>query len=153
MSSVFNIRNIKLPHFSRTAVILTALVVAVAIGAGVVGWNVYRKLTTTTVTAYFPEVLALYPGGDKVLIMGVQVGKIDSITTDGDKMKVVFHFNSKYKVPENASASVLNPSLVASRVIQLSPPPTPVGRRWPTVRRSRWSATRFRWSTTSCATR
>ncbi|SCX23565.1 virulence factor Mce family protein [Mycolicibacterium fluoranthenivorans] len=123
MSSVFNIRNIKLPHFSRTAVILTALVVAVAIGAGVVGWNVYKKLTTTTVTAYFPEVLALYPG-DKVLIMGVQVGKIDSITTDGDKMKVVFHFNSKYKVPENASASVLNPSLVASRVIQLSPPYT-----------------------------
>lgn len=123
MSSVFNIRNIKLPHFSRTAVVLTAVVVAVAIGAGLVGWNVYKKLTTTTVTAYFPEVLALYPG-DKVLIMGVQVGKVDSITTDGDKMKVVFHLNSKYKVPENASASVLNPSLVASRVIQLSPPYT-----------------------------
>ncbi len=123
MSTVFNVRNLKLPGFSRTSVILVAIVLAVAVGAAAVGWHVYRKLTTTTVTAYFPEVLALYPG-DKVLIMGVQVGKIDSISTDGDKMKVVLHWDSKYKVPENASASVLNPSLVASRVIQMSPPYT-----------------------------
>ncbi|MGV0743636.1 virulence factor Mce family protein [Mycolicibacterium sp. XJ870] len=123
MSTIFNIRNIKLPHMSRVAVILGALAVVAALVAGYVGYNLYRKLTNTTVTAYFPEVLALYPG-DKVLIMGVRVGAIDSIETAGDKMKVVFHFNNKYKVPADASASVLNPSLVASRVVQLSPPYT-----------------------------
>ncbi|MBU8827760.1 virulence factor Mce family protein, partial [Mycolicibacterium goodii] len=123
MSTIFNIRNIQLPKVSRAAVIIGALVVAAALVVGYFGVNVYRKLTNTTVTAYFPQVLALYPG-DKVLIMGVRVGAIDSIETAGDKMKVVFHFNNKYKVPENATASILNPSLVASRVIQLSPPYT-----------------------------
>ncbi|WP_238395564.1 MCE family protein, partial [Mycolicibacterium sp. CBMA 295] len=123
MSTVFNVRNIKLPNTSRAALIGGALAVVAALVLGYFGVSLYKKLTNTTVTAYFPEVLALYPG-DKVLIMGVKVGGIDSIETDGDKMKVVFHVNNRYKVPENVTASVLNPSLVASRVIQLSPPYT-----------------------------
>ena len=56
--------------------------------------------------------------------MGVQVGSIDSIEPAGDKMKVTFHYEDKYKVPANATASILNPSLVSSRIIQLSPPYT-----------------------------
>ena len=123
MSTVFNIRNIKKPQMSRGTLIGGALALVVLLVAGYFGNMLYKKMTTTTVTAYFPEVLALYPG-DKVQIMGVEVGAIDAIDTSGEKMKVVFHYNSKYKVPENASASVLNPSLVASRVIQLSPPYT-----------------------------
>ncbi len=123
MSTIFNIRNVKLPQLSKASVILGVIVLVVAVGAAAVGWNVYKKLTTTTVTAYFPQTLALYPG-DKVLIMGVKVGAIDSIEPQGDRMKVVLHWDSKYKVPADASASILNPSLVASRVIQLSPPYT-----------------------------
>src|SRR6476659_1354309 len=80
----------------------------------------YKKLTTNTVVAYFPDTLALYPG-DKIQIMGVQVGKIESIDPAGDKMKVTFNHENKFKVPANATASILNPSLVASRTIQLSP--------------------------------
>lgn len=56
--------------------------------------------------------------------MGVKVGSIDAIDPAGDKMKVTFHYDSKFKVPANATASILNPSLVASRDIQLSPPCT-----------------------------
>ena len=56
--------------------------------------------------------------------MGVRVGSIDKIEPAGDKMKVTFHYDSKYKVPANATATILNPSLVASRTIQLSPPYT-----------------------------
>src|SRR6185436_3870665 len=55
---------------------------------------------------------------------GCPVGAIDSIEPDGDKMKVTFHYSKKFKVPANATASILNPSLVASRDIQLSPPYT-----------------------------
>jgi phospholipid/cholesterol/gamma-HCH transport system substrate-binding protein len=123
MSTVFNVRNIKLPKASRASVIVGVLAVVAALVLGYFGISLYKKVTNTTVTAYFPEVLALYPG-DKVLIMGVKVGAIDSIETDGDRMKVVFHVNNRYKIPENVTASVLNPSLVASRVIQLSPPYT-----------------------------
>src|SRR5882757_4147292 len=123
MSTIFNIRNLKLPGVSRAAVIIGTLVVILALVAGIVGWNLYRKLTTNTVVAYFPDTLALY-AGDKVQIMGVQVGQIDTIEPAGDKMKVTFHYDSKFKVPANATASILNPSLVASRNIQLSPPYT-----------------------------
>jgi phospholipid/cholesterol/gamma-HCH transport system substrate-binding protein len=123
MSTIFNVRNLKLPGVSRTSVIIGTLVVVLAVVAGFVGWNLYKKLTTNTVVAYFPDTLALYPG-DKVQIMGVKVGSIDEIEPAGDKMKVTFHYENKYKVPANATASILNPSLVASRNIQLSPPYT-----------------------------
>ena len=123
MSTIFNIRNIKLPGVSRTGLVVGTVVVVLAIVAGLIGWNVYKKLTNNSVVAYFPEALALYPG-DRVQIMGVPVGAIDSIEPAGDKMKVTFHYDNTYKVPANATASVLNPSLVASRDIQLSPPYT-----------------------------
>ena len=71
--------------------------------------------------AYFPAANALY-AGDKVQIMGLRVGAIDKIEPAGDKMKVTFHYENKYKVPANASAVILNPTLVASRAIQLEPP-------------------------------
>ena len=124
MSTIFNVRNLKLPSgVSRASVIIGTLVVILALVAAIVGYNLYKKLTTNTVVAYFPETLALYPG-DKVQIMGVKVGSIDKIEPAGDKMKVTFHYENKFKVPANATASILNPSLVASRNIQLSPPYT-----------------------------
>jgi phospholipid/cholesterol/gamma-HCH transport system substrate-binding protein len=123
MSTVFNIRNLRLPSVSRTAVIVVSLLAVLAITVGVVGWRLYDKLTNTTVIAYFPEALALYPG-DQVQIMGVRVGSIDKIEATGDKIKITLHYANKYKVPATATASILNPSLVASRTIQLSPPYT-----------------------------
>jgi phospholipid/cholesterol/gamma-HCH transport system substrate-binding protein len=56
--------------------------------------------------------------------MGVKVGSIDSIEPAGDRMKINFHYDSQYKVPANATASVLNPTIVASRSLQLDPPYT-----------------------------
>src|SRR5271157_3654936 len=37
-------------------------------------------------------------------------------------MKVIFHYSNKYKVPANASAVIVSPTLVSSRSIQLEPP-------------------------------
>ena len=118
MSTIFD--NLRLPKMSRTTVIIGSLVVVLALVVGYVGWRMYEKLTNNTVVAYFPEANALYPG-DKVQIMGLRVGAIDSIEPVGDKMKVTFHYQNKYKVPANASAVILNPTLVASRAIQLEP--------------------------------
>ncbi|WP_193045131.1 virulence factor Mce family protein [Mycolicibacterium baixiangningiae] len=123
MSTIFNVRNMKMPTLTRASVIIGTLVVVLALVAAFVGWQLYKKLTTNTVVAYFSDTLALYPG-DKVQIMGVRVGSIDKIEPAGDKMKVTFSYETKYKVPANATASILNPSLVASRTIQLAPPYT-----------------------------
>ena len=123
MSTIFNVRNMKMPALTKTSVIVVSLIVVAALLAGYFGWQLYQKATTNTVVAEFPQTLALYPG-DKVEIMGVQVGKIEKIEPDRDKMRVTFNYESKYKVPANATASILNPSLVASRTIQLAPPYT-----------------------------
>ena len=53
--------------------------------------------------------------------MGVRVGSIDKIEPLGDRTRVTFHYSNSYPVPANATASILNPSLVASRNIQLAP--------------------------------
>jgi phospholipid/cholesterol/gamma-HCH transport system substrate-binding protein len=130
LSTAFDIRNIRLPRMSRAAVIIGSLVVAAAIAVAYFGWQLYQKVTTNTVVAYFPAANALYPG-DKVLIMGLRVGAIDKIepvhnasdrNCPHECMKVTFHYENEYKVPANASAVILNPTLVASRAIQLEPP-------------------------------
>jgi phospholipid/cholesterol/gamma-HCH transport system substrate-binding protein len=121
LSTAFDIRNIRLPRMSRASVIIGSLVIALALVVGFVGWRLYQKLTNNTVVAYFPAANALYPG-DKVQIMGLRVGAIDKIEPTGDKMRVTFHYENKYKVPASASAVILNPTLVASRAIQLEPP-------------------------------
>ena len=121
MSTAFDIRSIKLPRMSRATVIIGILAVVLTLVVGYYGWQLYQKLTNNTVVAYFPAANALY-AGDKVQIMGLRVGAIDKIEPSGDKMKVTFHYENKYKVPANASAVILNPTLVASRSIQLEPP-------------------------------
>ncbi|WP_156690166.1 virulence factor Mce family protein [Mycobacterium sp. Marseille-P9652] len=115
MSGFFDLRRL------RSRNVIGALAVALAIVAAYVGFRLYDKMTTNTVVAYFPQANALYPG-DKVQIMGVRVGAVDKIEPAGDKMKVTFHYSNKYKVPANASAVIVNPTLVASRNIQLEPP-------------------------------
>ncbi|OBA74203.1 mammalian cell entry protein [Mycobacterium sp. 1554424.7] len=115
MSAVNTFRNL------RVRPVIGVLVVALALLAGYLGVQLYNKLTTNRVVAYFPEANALY-AGDKVQIMGVRVGSVDKIEPAGDKMRVTFHYDNKYKVPANASAVIVNPTLVASRNIQLEPP-------------------------------
>jgi phospholipid/cholesterol/gamma-HCH transport system substrate-binding protein len=121
LSTIFDVRNLRLPPLSRASVIIGSLVVVLALVVAIVGWRLYDKLTNNTVVAYFPEANALY-SGDKVQIMGIRVGAVDKIEPAGDKMKVTFHYKNRYKVPAEASAVILNPTLVASRSIQLEPP-------------------------------
>ena len=101
----------------RTAVVAALLVVACV--AGIIGWKFYTKATSTQVTAYFENTNGLY-AGDDVKLMGVTVGKIGSISADGDKMKVVFRIQDQ-KVPAGAQAVIMSPTLVSSRFIQLTP--------------------------------
>ncbi|WIM86978.1 virulence factor Mce family protein [Candidatus Mycobacterium wuenschmannii] len=121
MSTVFDFRNLRMPKVSRAAIIIGSLAIVAALVLAYLGLELYKKLTNNTVVAYFPVANALY-NGDKVEIMGVKVGAIDKVEPAGDKMKVTFHYANKYKVPADAQAVILNPTLVASRLIQLEPP-------------------------------
>lgn len=74
----------------------------------------------THVVAYFDNSNGTYPG-DKVVILGVPVGKIEKIEPQPDRVKITFWFDDKYKVPADAKAVILSPQLVTSRTIQLTP--------------------------------
>lgn len=65
MSTIFDIRNLRLLQLSRASVVIGSLVVVLALAAGIVGVRLYQKLTNNTVVAYFTQANALYVG-DKV---------------------------------------------------------------------------------------
>ncbi|MGY4708813.1 MCE family protein [Mycolicibacterium sp. CBM1] len=119
MMRVLNARGGRLARLPRMAVLIGGVAVITAVTA-IAGHRLYTKLTDTYVTAYFSQTLSLYPG-DVVEVLGVPIGEVDRIEPAGDKMRVSFHYAKSHKVPVGASASIINPSLIASRRIQLSP--------------------------------
>ncbi len=106
----------------RSAKKVAAVVLSLAVVAGAMygGVRLYSELTTTSVTAYFTSTNGIFVGDD-VKILGVSVGKIDQIVPEGPQVKVDFHYDSKYKVPNDAKAVILSQSLVSARAIQLTP--------------------------------
>ena len=72
------------------------------------------------VTASFPRTVSLYEGSE-VKILGVAVGKVETVVPSGTDVKVKFFYDAKYKVPEDAKAAVISPSIVGDRFVQLTP--------------------------------
>jgi phospholipid/cholesterol/gamma-HCH transport system substrate-binding protein len=75
---------------------------------------------STSAVAYFPSTNGIY-AGDEVRILGVKVGKVTKITPERDRVKVNFKFSGDIKVPADAKAVIVAPSLVSSRYLQLTP--------------------------------
>lgn len=105
---------------SRYGRIVLGAVLVLFLIAGSVVVTRTATATQTQVVGYFANSNGLFPG-DQVWILGVPVGKIDTIEPQPERAKVTFHFDDKYKVPADAKAVILSPSLVSSRAIQLTP--------------------------------
>ncbi|ANZ37568.1 ABC transporter substrate-binding protein [Lentzea guizhouensis] len=83
-------------------------------------WWIFNGMNGRKVTAHFAAAVGVYPGGD-VRVLGVKVGTIDEVTPEGKTVKVVFTVDRDVRVPENAQAVVVSPSVVSDRYVQLSP--------------------------------
>jgi len=92
--------------------LIAGLVVIVRDGAGI---------GRTHLVAYFDNSNGIFVG-DEVRIVGVPVGEIDKIEPQPTQVKISFWLDDTYKVPADARAVILSPSLVTSRAIQLTPP-------------------------------
>ncbi|WP_328885895.1 MCE family protein [Streptomyces sp. NBC_00316] len=92
-------------------------VVAVAATTGVMALD---DEGTTTVTAYFDRATGVYAGSD-LRILGVKVGTVQSVKPRGEEVEVVLRLDRGIKIPQDAYAVVVAPSLVADRYIQLAP--------------------------------
>jgi phospholipid/cholesterol/gamma-HCH transport system substrate-binding protein len=105
----------------RNARNLVAVALALLLIAGVVVLlRADQTLNRTNAVAYFENSNGIYVGDD-VRILGVNVGRIESIEPQPERVKISFWYDSKYKVPADAVAAVLSPTLVTSRAIQLTP--------------------------------
>lgn len=102
-----------------TKTTIALVVVAALIAAGVLWW-VFDRMSTTRITAYFDRSVGIYEGSD-VRILGVEVGKVDSVEPQGDQVKVVMHVDREYDIPAEAKAAQITPSVVADRYIQITP--------------------------------
>ena len=97
----------------------TALVVMLVAGLFIAVPN-GASVSRTRVVAFFANSKGIYVGDD-VRILGIRVGEIDQIEPQGTRVKISFWYDTKYKVPADAKAVILSPSLVPARAIQLTP--------------------------------
>lgn len=102
-----------------TKIGITLGVVLVLVAGWVLWWG-FDRLTTTKITAYFDSSVGIYEGSD-VRILGVPVGRVESVEPMGDQVKVVLSVDRGYDVPADAQAAQITPSVVADRYIQLTP--------------------------------
>jgi len=71
-------------------------------------------------TASFPRTVSIYEGS-AVKVLGVQVGTVDTVEPAGTSVKVTMTYEDDVKVPANAKAVVIAPSVVGDRFVQLTP--------------------------------
>ncbi len=73
-----------------------------------------------TVTAYFPRTVSLYEGSD-LRVLGVAIGKVETITPEGTLVKVTMSYDEEVKIPAEAEAMLISPAIVGDRYVQLTP--------------------------------
>lgn len=100
----------------RRIVILAVLLIALAAVLNVA----YSPKDQRKVTAMFPRAVSVYKGTD-VRILGVTVGKVTAVIPAGNAVRVEMEYDADYKVPADAKAVIITPTLVADRFVQLTP--------------------------------
>jgi len=104
----------------------TVAVVSRVVASGIVvalvatGLALWPRQESTHVTGMFARAVGLYPGSD-VRVLGVPIGTVTSVTPVGDRVAVAFEYDAAVRVPANARAAVVAPSLVSDRYVQLLP--------------------------------
>lgn len=73
-----------------------------------------------TVVAHFPRTISVYEGSD-VRVLGVPVGTVTSVEPTGTDVTVTMTYDDTVKLPADAKAVIIAPSLVGDRYVQLTP--------------------------------
>lgn len=105
---------------SRRAALTVTYALTLMLAVAFVLWWVTLSPTGTRITAYFAKAVGVYAGSE-VKILGVGVGRIDSVTPQGDRVRVEMTVDDGIEIPADAQAVVVAPSLVSDRYVQLTP--------------------------------
>lgn len=99
--------------------ILTGLVLLLLVASGLI---LFRTSGTEdrTLVAIFPRTTSLY-AGSQVKVLGVKVGKVESIEVKGTSVEVKISYDGDVKLPADVHALIVPPSIVGDRFVQLAP--------------------------------
>jgi len=100
-----------------TRLLVGAVVLVIVAGLVIV---FHPRTDKMELTASFPRTVSLYEGSD-VRILGVPVGKVESVRPAGTDVVVKMWYDAKYQVPKDAQAVIISPAIVGDRFIQLTP--------------------------------
>ena len=103
---------------SRRTQAAAALAVVAALVAAAL--TLLRGPANSHLTVYFQQAPGLY-AGDRVLVLGVPVGRVESITPLPGRVRVKLSYRATVRIPAGADAAIVAPTLVTSRSVQLSP--------------------------------
>ncbi|OYD66744.1 MCE family protein [Rhodococcus sp. OK302] len=102
-------------HKAVTAFLVVTLAIALP------GWYIFgRTDQSKTVYADFSYVGGIFEGS-KVTVLGVGVGTVTSLEPRGTSVRVAMSMPKSVELPSNASAYVLNPSVISDRHVELGP--------------------------------
>jgi phospholipid/cholesterol/gamma-HCH transport system substrate-binding protein len=99
--------------------LISGLVVVALIAVGVV-IEVQKHNDRIHITAYFSESNGIYVG-NHVDILGLPIGSVSSVSPEPGRVKVVLSLPKGTKVPANAYAVIVPPSVISDRYVQLQP--------------------------------
>src|SRR5699024_194239 len=109
-----------LRRLSGRSIALIALFLVLVVIGGTGVWYAVFRTEPTRITAYFDRSVGVYEGS-KVKVLGVEVGKVDSVDPQGSDVKVVMHVDGDVDIPEGVRAVQMTPSVVPDRYVQLVP--------------------------------
>ncbi|HEY9315177.1 MlaD family protein, partial [Williamsia sp.] len=82
--------------------IVVALILALLIAGSL--WWVFKRVTSSTVTAYFRSSVGIYEGSD-VRVLGVEVGQVTEVTPQGDRVRVKMRVDGSVDLPADVGAA------------------------------------------------
>lgn len=110
--------------FARLARPRTLIGLAVLLGAAVAGilvaWFLARGSQTYAFQARFASAQGVFPGAP-VSLLGVRVGSVQSVETEGSSVLVTMRITSSQALPSGVVAELVEPELLGTPDIELSP--------------------------------
>lgn len=98
--------------------IVPLLVIATLVVAA--GISIFDSPDDKTISASFPRTVSIYEGSE-VRVLGVAVGKVDKVTPSGTDVRVDMSYDPDVRLPADAGAVIVAPSIVGDRFVQLTP--------------------------------
>lgn len=99
---------------------LVALVAALGLATTLSGCGLLGGGSTKTFSADFDRAVGVYVHSD-VRVLGVRIGEVTKITPMGTKVRLDMTYDASYKIPADAKAVLVAPSIVSDRYVQLTP--------------------------------